>query len=205
MIFRVNPSDSKPLDTIKRIYEQGGVVVLPTDSVYVFTCSVKHASALERISRIQGIDLKTARFSMLFSDFSMMADYVKPFNSFQFKILKKTLPGPFTFIVEATPKIGKLIPMNRKTIGVRIPDNPLTLEIIRHLGHPVFSSSVYDPEDEMADYLSDPQQIENVYGDKVDVIVDGGYGNLYPTTVVELHENSLVILREGLGEVDSLN
>jgi tRNA A37 threonylcarbamoyladenosine synthetase subunit TsaC/SUA5/YrdC len=107
--------------------------------------------------------------------------------------------------VEATPKIGKLIPMNRKTIGVRIPDNPLTLEIIRHLGHPVFSSSVYDPEDEMADYLSDPQQIENVYGDKVDVIVDGGYGNLYPTTVVELHENSLVILREGLGEVDSLN
>jgi tRNA threonylcarbamoyl adenosine modification protein (Sua5/YciO/YrdC/YwlC family) len=203
MIFRLSSSDSKSLDTIKKIYENGGVVVLPTDSVYVFTCSVKNTEGLERISRIQGIDLKSAKFSMLFSDFSMMADYVRPFNSYQFKILKKTLPGPYTFIVEATPKIGKLISVNRKTIGVRIPKQAETLEIIRHLGYPVFSSSVYDPEDEMADYLSDPQQIENVYGKQVDAIIDGGYGNLYPTTVVELHEDSLTILREGLGEVDA--
>jgi tRNA A37 threonylcarbamoyladenosine synthetase subunit TsaC/SUA5/YrdC len=89
--------------------------------------------------------------------------------------------------------------MNRKTIGVRIPDHADTLEIIRHLGHPVFSSSVYDPEDEMADYLSDPQKIQQVYGDKVDAVVDGGYGNVYPTTVVELRENSIEIIREGLG------
>ncbi|MCX8081273.1 MAG: L-threonylcarbamoyladenylate synthase [Bacteroidia bacterium] len=204
MIYRLGSVNSKIIDTIVSIYESGGIVVLPTDSVYVFTCSVKSATAPERICRIQGIDIKQAKFSMLFSDFSMMADYVKPFSTFQFKILKRTLPGPYTFIVEASPKIGKIIPTSRKTIGIRIPDHPDALEVIKALGHPVFSSSVHDPEDELTDYLADPAQIENFYGDKVEAIIDGGFGNVYPTTVVELFSGHYNIIRNGLGEAIDL-
>jgi len=206
MLIKLNGKNDSS-DAIQKVidaWEDGKVVVVPTDSVYAFTCSIKSSSGMQQICRIQGLDPEDAMFSVLFSDFSMLSEYVRPLSNYQFRILKKILPGPYTVILEAAPKIHKMLLSRRKTIGVRIPDHPVTLHLLKAYGQPVFSSSVHDPLDEITDYLTDPEQIELAYENKADIIVDGGFGNLYPTTVIDLKPDHFTVIREGLGSTEEL-
>ena len=178
--------------------ENDGVIIFPTDTIYAIGCSVNSSKALDRIARIKGIKKEKANFSFIFHDLSMLSDYTKPINNDVFKMMKRNLPGAFTFIVEANNNVPKLFKNNKKTIGIRIPDQPIITNIVRELGCPIITTSIID-EDEISGFMTDPEEINDVYSDRVDIIIDGGYGNKEESTVVDCSDNEMVIIREGKG------
>ena len=189
---------------IKMIIEclnDDGVIIFPTDTIYAIGCSVNSSKALDRIARIKGIKKEKANFSFIFHDLSMLSDYTKPISNDVFKMMKRNLPGAFTFIVEANNNVPKLFKNNKKTIGIRIPDQPIITNIVRELGSPIITTSIID-EDEISGFMTDPEEINEVYKDKVDIIIDGGYGNKEESTIVDCTDNEIVILREGKGVLE---
>ena len=189
---------------IKMIIEclnDDGVIIFPTDTIYAIGCSVNSSKALDRIARIKGIKKEKANFSFIFHDLSMLSDYTKPISNDVFKMMKRNLPGAFTFIVEANNNVPKLFKNNKKTIGIRIPDQPIITNIVRELGSPIITTSIID-EDEISGFMIDPEEINDAYSDRVDIIIDGGFGNKEESTIVDCTDNEIVILREGKGVLE---
>jgi tRNA threonylcarbamoyl adenosine modification protein (Sua5/YciO/YrdC/YwlC family) len=204
MLLRINPS--KPnFDEIAKVVaclRDGGVVIYPTDTVYGIGCDITRQRAVERVCKLKGIQPEKANFSFICSDLSHLSDFTKPIDTSTFKVMKKALPGPFTFILEANNSVPKLFRNNKKTVGIRIPDNAICLEIVKHLGNPIMSTSVHD-DDEIIEYTTDPELIYEKYKDKVDIVIAGGFGNNEPSTVVDCSNGSFTVLRQGLGDLDA--
>jgi tRNA threonylcarbamoyl adenosine modification protein (Sua5/YciO/YrdC/YwlC family) len=203
MLLRINPE--KPnFEEIRKVVDclsDGGVVIYPTDTVYGIGCDINKQRAVERVCRIKGIDPEKANFSFICSDLSHLADFTRPISTSVYKVMKKALPGPFTFILEANNSVPKLFRSKKKTVGIRIPDNTICREIVKQLGNPVMSTSVHD-DDEIIEYTTDPELIYEKYKDQVDIVIAGGYGNNEASTVVDCSEGSFEILRQGLGVLE---
>ena len=204
-ILKLYPDNPNPkgIEKVVSVSKKGGVIIYPTDTVYSFGCDVTKVRALEKIARIKDIKLEKSNFSIIFYDLSHLADYTKQVDTATYKILKRSLPGPFTFILEANNIIPKLFKSKRKTIGIRIPDNNIPREIVKELGNPMVATSVHD-EDEIIEYTTDPELIKEKYDHLVDLIIDGGFGDNDASTVVDLTNGEIEIVREGKGNIEIL-
>ena len=203
MLLRINP-DKPNFEEIAEVVtclRDGGVVIYPTDTVYSIGCDINKQRAVERVCKIKGIDPDKANFSFICSDLSHLSDFTKPINTSTYKLMKKALPGPFTFILEANNNVPKLFKSKKKTVGIRIPNNIICLEIVKQLGNPIMSTSVHD-EDEIIEYTTDPELIHEKYKDIVDIVIAGGYGNNEASTIVDCTENNYTIIRQGLGVLE---
>ena len=197
-IYNDNPNQQL-VDEVVAVLKKGGLVIFPTDTIYGLGCDLKNNRALERLAMLKGVKLEKATFSFIFNNLSHLSDYVKQIDSPTFKILKRTLPGPYTFILPGSNTLPKVFKKN-KTVGIRIPDNNIVRSIIETLGNPIVSTSIKD-EDEVLEYITDPELIFEKWEKKVDIVIDGGYGDNYASTVVDLID-APVIIREGKGRVD---
>jgi len=176
----------------------GGIIICPTDTVYGLGCDIFKSKAVERIAQIKGIKAEKANFSFICHDLSQLSDFSKPISNEVFKMMRKNLPGPFTFILDASNNVPKLIQSKKKTVGIRIPDNSIPVEIVRELGHPIMSTSIHD-EDEIIEYTTDPELIYDKYKNLVDIVIDGGYGDNEASTVIDCTGVEPLIVREGKG------
>ncbi|MEN8913206.1 MAG: L-threonylcarbamoyladenylate synthase [Polaribacter sp.] len=195
-----NPEYRK-IQEVLAVLNKGGIIAYPTDSVYNFGCSLDNKRAIEKLAKLKGIKLKKANFSLVCADLKSIDEYTTPFSRSVFKALNKNLPGPFTFILNASNQIPKLFDSNKKEIGIRIPDNEICLEIVRHLGVPMVTTSIHH-EDEIVEYITDPEQIFEKFEHQIDLVIDGGIGNNEPSTVVDCTQDELDIVRQGIGELD---
>lgn len=195
-LYRENPNE-RHIERIVSVLRDGGVIIYPTDGVYAYGCSLHSPKAVERLKAITGKDKK--EFSIMCSDLSNISDYAKIDNA-DFRILKRNLPGPFTFVMKASSKVPDKVLAKRKTLGIRVADNPITQAIVGALGNPLVTSSVKN-KNQYEEYTTDPELIEERWGNVVDIVVDGGPGGLVPTTLVDLTDNEPEILREGGGEL----
>ncbi len=196
--IRSTSIDQRKVDDVLNTLRRGGIIVIPTDTVYSFACDLYQKKALEKLARLKGTKLKKANFSLVCYDLSSLSDYTKPISRSVYKAMNKSLPGPFTFILEANNKVPKLFNSNKREVGIRIPDNEIAREITRQLGNPLAVTSVHD-EDEILDYTSDPYEIFERFEGEVDLVIDGGLGTLEPSTVVSCLDDHIEVIREGLG------
>ena len=199
MLLEINPFnvDSRSIDLIISTLKKGKLVIFPTDTVYNIACDLLNKKGLEELARFKGIKLNKARFSIICSSLSDISNYVKPIDRPTFKLLKHNLPGPFTFILNATNEIQKIFDSNRKEIGIRIPNSKLLQTVVEELGNPIATTSIHDENDEIQDYFSDPY-----FENQIELIVDGGTGNLYASTVVDCTTATYQILRQGIGNLE---
>ncbi|MBA4154434.1 L-threonylcarbamoyladenylate synthase [Flavobacterium sp.] len=196
-IYPENPNEAAIAKVVK-VLKDGGLVIYPTDTVYGLGCDITNTKALERIAKIKGIKLEKANFSFICHDLSNISDYIRQIDTATFKILKRTLPGPYTFILPGNNNLPKEF-KKKKTVGIRVPNNAIVLEIVKLLGNPIVSTSIYD-EDEVLEYSTDPELIFEKWQNKVDLIIDGGYGDNQPSTIIDLSEGEPVVIREGKGD-----
>lgn len=199
-LYEENPNP-RQVDKVIEILREGGVIIYPTDSVYGIGCDIYNHKAVERIARIKGIKPEKAQFSLICYDLSQLSDYTTPISNPVFKLMKKSLPGPFTFILNANSKVPKMFQTNKKTIGIRVPDNKIILTIAREFGTPILTTSVHD-DDEIIEYTTDPELILEKYGELVDLVIDGGYGHNQPSTVIDCTGPEPEVIRQGIGELD---
>ncbi len=199
-IYPKNPSEKAIRHAVETL-ARDGVVIFPTDTIYAIGCSIYSTKALDRIARIKGINPKKANFSFLCHDLAQIAEFTRPISNDTFKLMRRQLPGPYTFILNANSKIPKIFENRKKTIGIRIPDNPILLQIISQLGHPLMSTSVHDADD-ILEYSTDPELIHENYRDLVDLVIDGGYGDNTPSTIIDCTGDEILMVREGKGEIE---
>ncbi|MFV0540502.1 MAG: L-threonylcarbamoyladenylate synthase [Aestuariibaculum sp.] len=200
-LYEENPN-SKQIAKVVGVLKRGGLIIYPTDTVYGLGCDITNIKALERIAQIKGVKLEKANFSFVCHDLSHLSDYVKQIDTSVFKILKRALPGPYTFILPGSKNLPNPF-KKKKTVGIRVPDNAIALEIVKQLGNPIVSTSIRD-EDEIIEYTTDPELILEKWGSLVDVVIDGGYGDNEASTVIDFSENNPVVVREGKGALDIL-
>ena len=203
MLIKIFPENPNPreVEKVVNVLRDGGIVIYPTDTVYGLGCDINNPKALEKIARIKGINPKKDHLSIICHDLSHLSDYTKPLGSATFKLVKKNLPGPFTFILPANNSVPKFFKSNKKTIGLRIPDNPIIIAIVKQLGNPILSTSIKD-DDEVIEYTTDPELIHEKYQDQVDIVIDGGNGGNEGSTIVDCtDEGNFEIVREGKGEL----
>jgi len=200
-IYEENPNP-KTVDKVINVLKSGGLIIYPTDTVYGLGCDITNVKALEKIARIKGVKLEKANFSFVCSDLSNLSDYVKQIDTSVFKILKRALPGPYTFILPGSKQLPRVF-KKKKTVGIRIPDNSIALEIVKQLGNPIVSTSIRD-EDEIIEYTTDPELIHEKWFSLVDLVIDGGYGGNEASTVIDFSEGTPDIIREGKGSLDIL-
>ena len=200
-LFNENPNE-REIEKVIKVLKKGGLIIYPTDTVYGLGCDITNTKALEKIAKIKGVKLNKANFSFICSDLSNLSDYVKQIDSATFKILKRALPGPYTFILPGNNNLPKVF-KNKSTVGIRVPDNAIIRELVKHLGNPIVSTSIYD-EDDVIEYTTDPELIYEKWQDIVDIVIDGGYGDNTPSTVIDLSEGEIEIIREGKGSIDNL-
>jgi tRNA threonylcarbamoyl adenosine modification protein (Sua5/YciO/YrdC/YwlC family) len=201
-IYPDNPSE-RHLRLVTACLKQGGVIIYPTDTIYALGCDINRVKAVEQIAAIKGISLKKANFSIICCDLSELSSYTKPVSTPVYKLMKKALPGPFTFILEANNSVPRLFQSNKKTIGIRIPDNTIIHEIVRMLGNPLVSTSIHS-EDEITEYHTDPELIHEMYENRVDIVIDGGYGDNNASTIIDCTGDEPVLIREGKGDISGL-
>ena len=197
-LYETNPSP-KEVEKVVNILKDGGIVIYPTDTVYAMGCDALNVRAIEQICKIKNINPQKTKLSIICEDLSNISEYAKVSNNV-FKLMKRNLPGPFTFILNATSSLPKIY-RNRKEVGIRIPDNNIILTIVRELGNPILTSSVRS-KDDLMEYCTDPELIEEEYAHLVDAVVDGGYGGLEPSTVVDCTGDEIEIVRQGKGELE---
>jgi tRNA threonylcarbamoyl adenosine modification protein (Sua5/YciO/YrdC/YwlC family) len=195
-----NPQE-KYLKTIVECLKDGGVIIYPTDTVYGIGCDIYKTRAVERVCKIKGIKPEKSNFSLICYDLSHISDFTKHVSTPIYKVMRKALPGPFTFILEANSSVPKLFKHKKNTVGIRIPNNNIIREIVRLLENPILSSSVKD-EDELVEYTTDPELIYEKFQDKVDIIVNGGFGHNEASTIVDCSDDEFSIIRQGLGDLD---
>ena len=196
-IYPENPNPAAIAKVVK-ILKDGGLIIYPTDTVYGLGCDITNTKALERIAKIKGIKLEKANFSFVCHDLSNISDYVKQISTPTFKLLKRALPGAYTFILPGNNNLPKEF-KKKTTVGIRVPDNSIALEIVRQLGNPIVSTSIYD-EDEVLEYSTDPELIFEKWQNLVDAVVDGGYGDNQASTIIDLSGEEPVVLRVGKGD-----
>jgi len=207
MLVRINDKNIN-FETIKQVVDclkNGGVIIYPTDTVYALGCDISNPKAIERVCKLKGISPQKANFSFVCNNLSHLSEYTNPIPNHVFRIMKRALPGPYTFILEANTRVPKLLKQNRKTVGIRVPDNAVCAEIVKGLGHPLISTSLHDSSDDILEYFSDPDVIYQQYMNQVDMVVDGGFGNIYASTVIDCSGDEPIVLREGLGSIDVLS
>ncbi|MCM4173941.1 threonylcarbamoyl-AMP synthase [Arenibacter sp. TNZ] len=200
--IKIYPENPNPKE-IKRVVDvlrKGGLIIYPTDTVYGLGCDITNTKALEKIARIKGVKLAKANWSFICADLSNLSDYVRQIDSSTFKILKRALPGPYTFILPGNNNLPKEF-KKKKTVGIRIPDNSIARTLVESLGNPIVSTSIRD-EDELLEYTTDPELIFEKWKNIVDVVIDGGYGDNVGSTVIDLSEDEPIIVREGKGSLD---
>ena len=199
-MFSENP-DPRKIQMVLECLRDGGVIIYPTDTVYSIGCDMLQIKSVERVAAIKGVKADKANFSIIFNDLSHIAEFTKPFNTEIYKLMKKTLPGPFTYILNASNKVPKIFQNRKKTIGIRVPDNLITRQLVEEYGNPLISTSVYD-EDEILEYTTDPELIHEKYNNLVDIVIDGGYGDNVASTVLDCTGETIEIIRQGKGELD---
>jgi tRNA threonylcarbamoyl adenosine modification protein (Sua5/YciO/YrdC/YwlC family) len=205
MLLKIYPDNPAPRH-IKQVVDTlrgGGVIIVPTDTIYAYACDITNQKAIERLSQIKGITLEKANFSFICADLSNLSDYSQQINNNIFKIMKKALPGPFTFILNANSNVPKIFRNKKKTIGIRVPDNNICMEIVKELGNPIMSSSVHD-DDDVVEYTTDPELIHEKNSHLVDIVIDGGYGHNIASTVIDCTGAEPIVIRDGSGEIDNL-
>ena len=200
MFIKIYPDNPNPRDLkiVTEELEKGGIIIFPTDTVYGIGCDIYQPKAVNKIARIKGVDPSKPNFSFICYDLSHLSDFTRHVDNSVFKLMKKNLPGPFTFILHASNKVPKLFERKKKTVGIRIPDNNIAREIVKELDHPIMTTSVHD-EDEVIEYTTDPELINEKYKGIVDIIIDGGYGNNEASTVVDCTGDEPEITRQGIG------
>ncbi len=199
-LYNENPND-KQIRQVVDLLENDGIIIYPTDTVYAMGCDIKAIKTIEKIARFKGLNPKNPELSLIFHDMSQLSEYTVIRDNNIFKLLKRNLPGPFTFIVQANNQIPKLFKNKKKTVGIRIPENNIILELVRELGRPIVTASIHDP-DEVIEYTTDPELIWEKYQDFADAVIDGGYGRNEASTVVDCTGDEIEIIRQGLGIVE---
>ncbi|MBS1688313.1 MAG: threonylcarbamoyl-AMP synthase [Bacteroidetes bacterium] len=200
MYLQIHPDNPQARNISKVVdyLRNGGVIIYPTDTIYGLGCDIFNTEAINRICRIKKVDPKKSHFSCICSDLSHISDYTKSVDTPTFRLLKNAVPGPFTFILEASKAVPKLFKTKRNTIGIRVPDNKICHEIVKELGHPIVSASL--PMDNEVEQYTDPELIYEVFGDLVDVVIDGGPGGIVPSTVLDFTTGEVQVKREGAGD-----
>lgn len=196
-IYPENPNE-KSIEQVVDVLRKGGIIIYPTDTVYGLGCDIHNQKAIERICKIKGIKPEKSNLSFICYDLSHISDYTKPLDNETYRILKKALPGPFTFIFNANKNVPKLLSSNKKTVGIRVPDNNIARAIVKALGNPILSTSIRD-DDEIIEYSTDPELIYEKYEDLIDLMIDGGYGDNEPSTIVDCSTGDFEIIRQGKG------
>ena len=200
-IYNENPNP-KEIDKVVSLLKKGGLIIYPTDTVYGLGCDITNVKALEKIARLKNIKLAKANLSFICNDLSHLSDYIKQIDTPTYKVLKRALPGAYTFILPGNNNLPRAF-KNKKTVGIRIPDNNIIREIVKQLGNPIVSTSIRD-EDDVIEYTTDPELIFEKWQNIVDVVIDGGYGGNQPSTVIDLSKDEIEIVREGKGSLDIL-
>lgn len=200
MLMRIHPENpaQRQISKVVEVLRSGGVIIYPTDTVYGLGCDIYNAKAIEKVARIKGVSTEKSRFSIICHDLGHISDYTRPINNATFKLMRNYLPGPFTFILEANSNVPKIFKSKKKTVGIRIPENNIPLEIVRELGHPILTTSIHDT-DKVIEYTTDPELIHENFQNLVDIVIDGGYGNNVPSTIIDCTNVEPVIIRQGLG------
>jgi tRNA threonylcarbamoyl adenosine modification protein (Sua5/YciO/YrdC/YwlC family) len=198
-IYEDKPNEAAIAKVVK-VLKEGGLVIYPTDTVYGLGCDITNSRALEKIAKIKGIKLEKANWSFICHDLSNLSDYVRQIDTATFKILKRALPGPYTFILPGNNNLPKEF-KKKKTVGIRVPDNAIILEMVKMLGNPIVSTSIRD-EDDVIEYTTDPELIFEKWQNLVDIVIDGGYGENIGSTIIDLSEYEPVVIREGKGDLD---
>ena len=200
-IYESNPSP-KQIEKVVKVFQQGGLVIYPTDTVYGLGCDITNTKALQRIAQLKGVKLEKANFSFICNDLSHLSDYVKQIDTPTYKILKRALPGPYTFVLPGSNSLPKAF-KKRKTVGIRVPDNDIARTIVQELGNPIVSTSIRD-DDDVLEYTTDPELIYEKWKGIVDIVIDGGYGDNYASTVIDLTTSEPEVIREGKGSLEIL-
>ncbi len=203
MLLKIHPDSPAPrfIKSVADTLNKGGLVIFPTDTIYGLGCSIEHIKAVNRIAQLKGIKKDKANFSMIISNMSMLAEFTKPIDNHIFRLMRKNLPGPFTFILNASSNIPKIFQSKKKTIGIRIPDNNIVRSIIEELGHPIITTSIHD-DDDVVEYTTDPELIYEKYRNLVDIVIDGGYGDNEASTIVDCTTGEPIITRQGKGKLE---
>lgn len=198
-LYEENPNERTVLQVVE-ILQQGGIIIYPTDTIYGLGCDIFNSKAVERIARIKGVKLEKANFSFICSDLSHLSDFTKSVNNQTYKLMRKNLPGPFTFILPANSNVPKLFKSKKKTVGIRIPQNNICLEIVKALGNPILTTSVKNL-DSITEYTTDPELLKEEFDNLVDAVIDGGFGKNVPSTIVDCSDGDIEIIRQGIGEL----
>lgn len=198
-IYNRNPN-SREIDKAVKVLKNGGLLIYPTDTVYGLGCDITNSKALEKIAKLKGVKLAKANFSFICNDLSNLSAYVKQIDTPTYKILRRALPGAYTFILNGNNNLPKAF-KKKKTVGIRVPDNNIIREIVKELGNPIVSTSIYD-EDDVIEYTTDPELIYEKWKGIVDLVIDGGYGDNHASTVIDLTQDEIKIIREGKGDID---
>jgi tRNA threonylcarbamoyl adenosine modification protein (Sua5/YciO/YrdC/YwlC family) len=196
-IFSENPNPKKIRQVVDHL-QNGAIIIYPTDTVYAMGCAINATRSIEKIARFKGLNPKNPELSLIFHDMSQLSEYTIIRDNNIFKLLKRNLPGPFTFIVQANNQIPKLFKNKKKTVGIRIPDNNIVLDLVKDLGQPLVTTSIHDP-DEVIEYTTDPELIYEKYRDFCDLVIDGGYGKNEASTIIDCTGEEIEIVRQGLG------
>lgn len=199
-IYEDNPN-AKAITEAVDILKKGGVIIYPTDTVYGIGCDITNHRAIERLCQIRGINPSKSNLSFICHDLTAISNFTKPFDTAVFRVLKKALPGPFTFIFNASGQVPKLLSSKKKTVGIRVPNNNIVRAIVQELGNPIITSSIHD-EDEIIEYSTDPELIHEKYEDLVDLVIDGGYGDNVASTIIDLTNGEFEVVREGKGDIE---
>lgn len=198
-IYNENPN-SRALNKVVNVLKKGGIIIYPTDTVYGLGCDINSTKALQRLAQIKGVKLEKANFSFICFDLSNLSDYVKQIDNSVFKVLKRSLPGPYTFILPGSKSLPSAF-KKKKTVGIRVPNNNIARRIVQELGNPIVSISIRD-KDEILEYTTDPELIYDNWKNKVDLIIDGGFGGNQPSTIIDFSKGEPVVVREGKGSLD---
>ena len=198
-LYNENP-DPRRIKQIVDVLRNGGIIIYPTDTVYAMGCDISNQKAVEKVARLKGIQVEKSQFSFICYDLSQLSDFTKPIPNPIFKLMRRNLPGPFTFILEANNNVPRYFKGKKKTVGIRVPNNNITREIVKELGNPIFSTSVHS-NDEIEAYPTDPELIHEEFSDKVDLVIDGGFGDNNVSTIIDCTGDNYVIVREGKGEI----
>jgi len=200
MLLKIYPENPAPrhIKTVIECLNDGGLVIFPTDTVYGLGSSIHQPKALDKVAQLKGVKKEKANFSFIFHNLSMLSEFTKPIENEVYKLMRRNLPGPFTSILNANNSVPKIFQNKKKTIGIRIPDENIISTIVEELGHPVATTSILD-DDKILEYTTDPEIIHEKFKDRVDIVIDGGFGGNQPSTIIDCTGNELLIIREGKG------
>ena len=202
MLIRIFPENPNPkhIRQVVDCLRDGGVIIYPTDTIYGIGCDISNPRAVERVKQIKGIKGDKVNLSFICHDLSQLSDYAKPISNPVYKMMRAVLPGPYTFILEANNNVPKIFKNKKKTVGIRVPDCSITRAIVEELGNPIMSTSVHD-DDEVIEYTTDPELIHEKYNQLVDLVIDAGYGDNQPSTILDCTSGEVEVIREGKGKI----